>query len=289
VLLLKSFGLIPSDLGVHSIRKGSATYSVSGTTSAPSHNSVKRRAGWSYGGSEDRYLQIDAAGDQYVGRIVCGLNPLSADFGLLPPHFNRPLSDDELILVFPSLGKIDSLKGVLHFLIASVVFHIDFLQSNLKPGCSFFQSALANPAKRAIFQPSLVSGHVSSIITPTGLPPHVVVIQLLSGVRSDFSSMQTELSKMPDAVSDCLRDRSFVAENLSAETLLRSITETLDRQVNLTITRALGERRLGSEREVPNSSVSVKVFFSKSIMLYFSYYIGSDPNVFLGRKIEVPP
>ncbi|KAF1793909.1 hypothetical protein GQ600_16797 [Phytophthora cactorum] len=76
--------------GTHSIRKGVATYASSGSTGGPSIISVCLRCGWSLGGVQDRYFRYEAAGDQYLGRVVAGLPQNSAQFAVLPPHFEDP-------------------------------------------------------------------------------------------------------------------------------------------------------------------------------------------------------
>ena len=62
------------DLGAHSIRKGATTYVTSGLTAAPSYAAVAIRAGWTLGSVVSVYMKYDAAGDQYVGWTVAGLN-----------------------------------------------------------------------------------------------------------------------------------------------------------------------------------------------------------------------
>ena len=60
--------------------KGSSTFATSGSLDGPSVAAVSCRAGWSLGSSLNRYLQKEAAGDQYVGRVVAGcpsMTPLS--------------------------------------------------------------------------------------------------------------------------------------------------------------------------------------------------------------------
>jgi hypothetical protein len=85
---LSECGLSPSDIGTHSIRKGASTYVCSGCTGGPSIVSVCLRCGWSLGGVQDRYLRYESAGDQFVGRVVCGLPLDSCEFAILPPHAN---------------------------------------------------------------------------------------------------------------------------------------------------------------------------------------------------------
>ena len=78
------FGIKIEDIGVHSLRKGAASFVSSGSTCAPPQVATNIRARWSMGIIQDTYLRYEAAGDQYVGRVVCGLPLSSPKFAVLP-------------------------------------------------------------------------------------------------------------------------------------------------------------------------------------------------------------
>jgi len=80
-------GINPSDIGVHSIRKGAATYCCNGTPTGVAFSAVCARAGWTVGNTKDRYLQHAEAGDQVCGRTVAGLDVNSHRFSISPPFF----------------------------------------------------------------------------------------------------------------------------------------------------------------------------------------------------------
>ena len=61
---VERLGINIEDIGVHSIRKGAATYCFGGTTDAPHIVAVCNRAGWTMGKVKDTYIQYKAAGDQ---------------------------------------------------------------------------------------------------------------------------------------------------------------------------------------------------------------------------------
>ena len=63
----------------HGIRKGSATYSTSGTTVLPSLISVSLRAEWSMANIFDKYFNFGKCGNNYLGRILAGLDPNSTN------------------------------------------------------------------------------------------------------------------------------------------------------------------------------------------------------------------
>ncbi|KAG9414613.1 hypothetical protein AC1031_021981 [Aphanomyces cochlioides] len=122
------------EIGTHSIRKVVATYACSGTTGGPSIVSICLRCGWSLGNVMERYFRYEAAGDQFVGRIVAGLPINSGNFSALPPHFDVA-SDDDVVnavkVMFPSLSTVSSMVSILPLLLASLVYHSDFLAATL--------------------------------------------------------------------------------------------------------------------------------------------------------------
>lgn len=90
---VEQLGINIEDIGVHSIRKGAATYCCSGTTSAPHIAAVCNRAGWTMGKVKDTYIQYAEAGDQHVGRVVAGLPVLDKRYACTPPYFR--INDEE--------------------------------------------------------------------------------------------------------------------------------------------------------------------------------------------------
>ena len=74
------------------------THAAGATTAAPSIISIVLRAGWSLRGVENRYFRHEAAGDQYLGRILAGLDPTSGEFAILPPWFAATTQQDKKIV-----------------------------------------------------------------------------------------------------------------------------------------------------------------------------------------------
>jgi hypothetical protein len=48
---------------------------------------------WSMGHVNERYLQFENAGDQYLGRVVCGLDVNDVKFAVSPPYFDFDVTD----------------------------------------------------------------------------------------------------------------------------------------------------------------------------------------------------
>jgi hypothetical protein len=151
---LKDLGFVPADIGVHSIRKGAGTYASSGTTAAPSSVAVNNRGGWTLGGSRDVYLLYERAGDQYVGRILSGMDVMSSKFGASCPNFIH-FHNDSLVLgsdtvevgdveqlqselaskvsvsleaCFGDLGNFVAIRKTLRFGLASALHHYDVIR-----------------------------------------------------------------------------------------------------------------------------------------------------------------
>ncbi|KAJ8575566.1 hypothetical protein ON010_g3645 [Phytophthora cinnamomi] len=168
--------------GTHSIRKGVATYASSGSTGGPSIVSVCLRCGWSLGGVQDRYFRYEAAGDQYMGRVVAGLPQNSSQFAVLPPHFEDPR--DVFVLdagVAPLLSVYCGACGVFekpsrakHPLWSSYVFLYPEVLARLRGSL-------------------LTEG--SSWMRPTGIPPHIELFQ-------QHAETHTALRQLPDVLLD---------------------------------------------------------------------------------------
>ncbi|KAG6944547.1 hypothetical protein JG688_00017025, partial [Phytophthora aleatoria] len=81
-------------------------------------------------GVQDRYFRYEAAGDQYLGRVVAGLPQYSSQFAVLPPHFDdrgNSIVRDCTDLIFPSTKDNAHIAQVLILCVASLVVHAEFL------------------------------------------------------------------------------------------------------------------------------------------------------------------
>ena len=130
-------GVKKGTIGTHSARKGAATIAASGCTISPSMSSICNRAGWKMGGTRDKYIKYENAGDQFLGRTLTGLSSLNKSFSISPPFFNLP--DQEL-------GAVDNLLRnhvvgasnccvktfeVLRMCFASVVYHREHMDKRI--------------------------------------------------------------------------------------------------------------------------------------------------------------
>ena len=137
---LEDHGIPFDEISTHNYRKGSATYTASGSTSAPPIVAICLRAGWKLGGVLNTYLSLESAGDRFVGRVCTLLPQLSKKFCVMSPRF--PIEEDENDMVADEnealLAVIDtamtgmfgdyrshggSFAAVLRHCLASLCFH----------------------------------------------------------------------------------------------------------------------------------------------------------------------
>jgi len=185
--LLSLFGTDAHSLGSHSTRKGAYTMVSSGSTACPSMASIVTRVGWRLAGAMDRYSYFDAAGDQFVGRTVCGLPIMSPQFASLPPHWIQ-VDDavrESLAIAFP--GAPETLHNVLLHCLASAVAHYEYLRELLGADHRLFRTSLfSNPDRMAQLRNNIRCGVQSDAelnLHATGVPPHVAIMHQLEEVR----------------------------------------------------------------------------------------------------------
>ena len=207
-------GLNGSHLTSHCTRKGSTSYVVS----LPGLSNVIAcwlRAGWQLGGVLPSYLTVEAAGDQTVGRTVCGLPPNGLDFTFLPARF-----DDEAVIEWADIiSNYDSyptdFRNVIPCLVAAVVHHATWISDNLPGNHPIFLSrcwrAGAQVSLRPyVLAPCRMSCEVTGMVA-TGIPPlHVFMNQqqnsnntMISAIENSSRSAAVE-SRSPLGITDFL-------------------------------------------------------------------------------------
>ena len=120
-----ALGIRPGDLGSHSARKGACSFAAVGSTVCPPMVSICLWAMWSMGSVKERYLQYEKAGDQYLGRVVLGLDVNDVSFAISPPYFECGDNEDDVREEILTLLKEFTVGGhgiqgeIFHFIFAS--------------------------------------------------------------------------------------------------------------------------------------------------------------------------
>ena len=143
------------------------------------------------GGTRDKYMKFENAGDQYLGRILSGLNTLSPGFAVMPPYFDaktRPeneMVDDFIWTRLENANNIsDGLFQVIRYCFASLCFHYHFLTNTLQPTSRIRTSAIFMNVPKEIMEMAKVflynqvkdangEGNAPRI---TGIPLHMVLL-----------------------------------------------------------------------------------------------------------------
>ena len=261
---LFQYGFTAEKLGNHSIRKGAATYCSAGSTCTPSQASIDIRGGWSQGAVKDVYQRFQSTGDQYVGRTVSGLPRHSDEFAILPPRFAVPVSafvKDAISLCF-SYASVNMIP-VMHYALASVVHHSDYLIENLPAGHLIFSNALfrtrglLEQLKREVIHGFRLP---EDSIQETGIPPDV---QILQNIR-----------RVPGEVDRLLEERTILGQQITPA----YFREALDQQY---------ERIRTLHQPSQNSSQSETDDYEASPTNYPIYNWGNKPRL-LPEHYKIP-
>ena len=191
------------DFGTHSNRKGVATY-VSSCPAGPSMISIFLRAGWSLGSVQQRYIFAGAGADQLVGRCASGLPINDNEFATLPPHFINlaDLTNEDLRTCVQDYDTYPAcFKPAIPFLIASIVFHREWLRVRLPGQHPLFQSR--------IWTSGMIGKHVSNVVTgigrnvrsglvATGVPPHLILAHRMVLLEAATEAVIAEVQKKHD-------------------------------------------------------------------------------------------
>jgi len=252
-------GINPQDLGTHSIRKGSATYCSSGSTTAPPSSAIHLRAGWAMGGVQDTYIRYEAAGDMYVGRTVSGLPIDRAEFGLVVPFFkNSQMAQEAVIEIFPNIQP--NLLLIAEHALASLVYHSDFLQDVLPDGHPSLQSILFRNSN--LLNNLKQNVEVSLKKNATGIPPHISILSQIKDfsaeVKQILPALVDSVQKTVDGITNILEERAIGAGTVTKdglEKMIRSTMESVMNMVNLT-PNPLAEETI----QETNSDFNIKMF-----------------------------
>jgi hypothetical protein len=272
---IRRLGIDPANIGVHSIRKGAATYCCNGTTAGVQFTAVCVRAGWTMGNVQDRYLQHQAAGDQVCGRTVAGLDVNSERFSLSPPHFviNEASGDgvsgvdgckandvDEAIdTVFGAVPQ--TWRMLSWFLLASLVFHRGWLEETTKEGSRLRGSILF---RRGLFDTILPFAHtclpwqnknndVLWRVVFTGITPAVTNFGYH---RQEMEMMKDMPGQVADVVENMLDQREMGGGELTMSRLREELFDPFETRIQARLDKhgVSGSRLAMAKEKVVESS-----------------------------------
>jgi hypothetical protein len=188
------------DIGVHSIRKGAASYLAS-LPGGPPPAAICLRGGWTMGQIKDIYFHQMQAGDEFTGRCVCLLNMMSANFASSPAFFDETTDEDWIQTtvreVFPHFETAEGMGRISRMCLASLVHHraeVLALDPNHIARTSI--SIFRDPSKMQLGIDKVQVIHAwESNRHLTGIPPHVKELV-------DLHSLKVEQSKLAGTIYD---------------------------------------------------------------------------------------
>ena len=200
------------NIGAYSTRKGASTYCTSGTTAGPSVVVVCQRAGWSMGPTLERYLKNGQAGDQFCGRVVCGLPQLTWQFATLPPHFKDVGAGpewDEIVralnIAFPySKSWGPKFAPVCIYMLASLAHHHEWICEKLPINHPVRQTRLFQGQLLPRIKTFLATGKDVKL-RPTGIPPWCVMFMIMNEIKEKVTGLRNDVKELPQTIKECIR------------------------------------------------------------------------------------
>lgn len=247
-------------IDAEAMRSGAADFAE--VTCIPSPAAVHLRAGRPFVGAQALMFHYNAEGDMCLGRIAAGISPAYEEFLLLPPMFEprSPLVDRAVESCFPRLAAASRRLG--EHVLASVVFHSDYLRRTLPADHALFTSTLFSDAVLLADLKAAVVCRASKpgdAIAATGIPPYILTtLQGLRQIEKQVLAMADDLVKrVADVIEEHTRRVAEhtrpVTENTRPVTLhdfrtiltecLQEVMPRIDLQRLANITAALEQRR----------------------------------------------
>ena len=168
----------------------------------------------------DIYWQFAEAGDSYLGRCLCGLDPNDSTFSVLPPHWdvdnpmlNKDINTAMQMMYYGTILKKHpgSTAAVLVRLLASVTYASDLIQETAArhPGHPFSALPLLqspNQLRRRL-KTKVTIKPTTLLSNATGVPPHVKQLSLMTSL---LELCQTTIVRL-DQQADVVRQSIFTA------------------------------------------------------------------------------
>ena len=225
----------------------------------------------------DTYFKFGPGGDQYLGRELALLDPNDKSFAVLPPHWknpNDPKVDEGVRILFGRVGEVHTaMSGILSLLLASVVYHSDWiLDVTTKNRSHPFNS---NPIihKNELLmalRENVTLDPSQEVPIATGVPPNVLHSLEISRVLETCDRLKADLSHIEEKIHDSVFDA--IDEKVKADgSVNSSIMEEALKKLKLEIIDGI-EKKLTPNFSVTNLTPAMKSHYSNVVI---------DQNAFL--------
>ena len=156
-----------------------------------------------------RYIFEGQGGDQFVGRAATGLNLNDSRFACLPPHFDfsggpvLSLAEWEDILPGYSTFYPAEFRAAIPFLLASIIFHRQWLRANLSAQHPIFYSRIFTSGITTKLCEKIQAGIFKNDLTgmiASGIPQHVKLLHRFDELDKQMETVKTRI----DALEECM-------------------------------------------------------------------------------------
>lgn len=185
------------------------------------------RAEWSISKTLDRYIFAGSGSDQVVGRAVAGLPVYNSQFATLPPHFlaegmERLRKIDPRKIISWYHKAPDSFKTVFPYLVASVVYHYEFLVEKLSPQHPLWQQRMfrceIDVGEEGVF-PCVYDALKELVRTgqfedqevgmkASGLPSHLILNEKLDRISEKMTALSERTERSIAALKELICSKS---------------------------------------------------------------------------------
>jgi hypothetical protein len=226
-------------MSAHGIRKGSATHVASATTAPPPTASIANWGDWSLGKVLDVYWQFAEAGDTYLGRCLCGLDPNHSTFSVLPPHWtvDNPVEDADIgeglhLMYGVIIEKHPTSIVVLVWALASVTYASNWLleTSARHRGHPFDAIPLLRNQHLLLRLKVKVTIEPTELMAKaTGVPPHVMQMNLMTSLielcRTTLLRVNEQAKMVRQTINDALEQRVLENGQISRHQIVTILDE----------------------------------------------------------------
>jgi hypothetical protein len=171
---------------------------------SPPMVSIRLHALWSMGHVKERYIQYEKAGDQYLGRVICGLEVNDVSFAVLPPFFDFKERDERADSVYPLLKDYmvcndhvpASVHCIFYFCFTSLCYHFDYLAKSCTSRTNYghcISSIIFPTMPEMQLLSSILGAKKTATPTFTGLSPHITIL-------ANFEQLKLEMNATRDTI-----------------------------------------------------------------------------------------
>ena len=233
------FGMRYTDIGSHSIRKGTISY-LSNLPGGPQQASICIRAGWTMGTVKDAYMRYMEAGDAFAGRCLAGLNLLSADFACSTPLFLHQVQEsvdydasrlsNAMKIQLAGIHRLPSKILFSHLCFASFLHHrraVLRLPSNhvVRESCAVLKDdgllSFLDANKKVLL---VARPWTHPTIKLAGIPPHAAYLAEMEAQKTETRGL---VEKFHGKLVDLLDEREIGTGPMAPERLKGIISESL--------------------------------------------------------------